>query len=127
MAIILNGNVIDDTNPLAINGPVSQEPDAALVKVSVETLTAATDLAITFPSDCNAVHAYHTQAEPIYFKLDEAFAAVPAGGVYEEGGFFSPNVDNARKFSEDPLGAGHTLHLISTPGGVVSIEFLVLP
>ncbi len=105
---------------------MSFEPDAAANVVSVETLVAATNLEIDFPAGANAVHVENQIGAPVYFKLDAAFAAVPAGGVYETGGFFKGSWEGVRKFSDALMGSGHTLNLISSLAGTVIVEFLVL-
>jgi hypothetical protein len=105
---------------------VSFEPDAITNTVSVETLAANTAKQIVFEPGANGVHIENLIAAAVFFKLDEAFAAVPAGGVYEAGGFIRSSGEGARKFSERPLGAGHTLNLITAGAGDVVVEFLVL-
>ena len=106
---------------------VNFEADAgAQTTVSVATLVAATSLAITFPAGANAVHVENLVASPVFFKLDEAWAEVPAGGVFVAGGFFKGSWEGVRKFREAPMGSGHTLNLISAGAGDIVVEFLVL-
>jgi hypothetical protein len=105
---------------------VNFEPDARVNTVSVETLVAGTNKQITFPAGANAVHVENLIAAPVFFKLDAAFTGVPAGGTYEAGGFFKGSWEGVRKFSEELVGSGHTLNLISSGAGSVVVEFLVL-
>ncbi len=105
---------------------LSFEPDADRSTVSVETLAAGTNLEVAFPAWANAAHVENLVAAPVFFKLDEAWTAAPAGGSYAAGGFFKGAGEGVRKFSEALMGAGHTLNLITSGAGDIVVEFLVL-
>ncbi len=110
----------------AVIGAVKPAIDGEGNKVSVETLVAGVDKQILFDPDCNSVHVENMISQPVFFRLDAPFTGVPAGGVYVDGGFFKSLGEMARKFSEAPLGAGHTLHLICAVSGDLAIEFCSL-
>jgi hypothetical protein len=93
------------------------------ISVSPQTLVANTNKTINIPATARAVHVYSSISAPVYFKLDAAWEAVPSGAAFVAGGFFPPNQESGRRLSEDPIGTGHTLNLISSAAGTFLVEF----
>jgi hypothetical protein len=94
--------------------------------VKPETIAANTNKTINIPVDAVGVHLYNGLSEPLYFKLDAAWAAVPAAAVVS-GGFFASSQESARVFSREAIGSGHTLNVISTGAGTIVCEWLKEP
>jgi hypothetical protein len=95
--------------------------------VKPETIVANTNKTINIPVDAIGVYLYSGIAsEVLYFKLDAAWAAVPAAAVVY-GGFFPPSQATARVFSRGPIGSGHTLNVISAGAGAIVCEWLKEP
>lgn len=98
-------------------------PDVVSHTVKPETLVANTNLPISIPATARMVHVYNGTSSPIYFKLDQAWTAVPSA-AYVVGGFLAPNAESARAISEGPIGSGHTVNLICASAGSVVVEFI---
>jgi hypothetical protein len=94
--------------------------------VKPETIVANTNLTINIPADAVGVHLYNGLTAVLYFKLDAAWAAVPAAALVY-GGFFPPSQDSARIFSRSAIGSGHTLNVISAAAGAIVCEWLKEP
>jgi hypothetical protein len=94
--------------------------------VKPEAILANTNKAISIPEDAIGVHVYNGVAAALYFKLDAAWSAVP-NAAFVSGGFMPKEQESARVFSRGPIGAGHSLNLISSGAGDIVVEFLKEP
>jgi hypothetical protein len=101
-------------------------PDTLGSSVSVETLAANTTKQTDIPTTANAVQIHNPSSSPIFVKLDEVWAGVPAGGVYVAGFMVPPNQSIVRKFSVSPIGSGHTMNMICASACTPAVEFVLL-
>lgn len=102
---------------------VHMKPDN-YVSANILTLVANTNKAVDIPANCNGFHAYPQNGAPVYFKKD-GVASIPNGTDFVAEGFLAPGQDNARLLSNEAIGTGHTLNLMSTGAGTVVLEFFV--